>query len=148
MVGREMTLNSILILILMFWSQILMAGDFHLLEVRDLSVEYNKYQGVYRNSYLLNQDGTFHQLDSGGSFNLNVDLLKFLYTQNRVHLAGDETQVKYVGWEWESGLRLGSLEGYWHHHSQHELEGVSPRGDKYPLENYVGVRVHLIGGPQ
>lgn len=122
--------------------------DIRMIEVRDMSMEYFKYRGETSDPYLVQEDGSPIPLTTGAALNFNLGLVNnILYWNNRVHEATDNRpSVRHVGWEWEGGLHIGSVDIYEHHHSQHGLEYRNPRGDHFPLENTIGIRVHLIGG--
>lgn len=121
------------------------AAEYKLLNVRELSAETYEYRGVYRDSYTLQDNGEPRQLTRGGALNLNVDFANAIYMDNHWHLAGDEAQVRQVGWQYETGFYFRAVELYWHHHSQHVLDQPNPRNDKFPLENWYGIRVTIIG---
>lgn len=127
----------------------LRASELHLLEVKDLSVEYWQYDRDYRNSYLLDSEGRSLQLRDGGAINLNLTPINWTYMDNIFHMANDiDSHPRYVGWKWEAGIRLGRFDVFREHHSQHGLEYENPRGDGFPLENSVGIRIRLIGGKE
>lgn len=124
----------------------LQAAELHVLEIQDLSVEYWRYEGVYRNSYLVKQDDSPMQLQDGAALNLRLNPINYTYIDNRIHMASDtDRHVRYVGWEWEAGVQYKMIDVFEHHHSQHGLEYINPRGDGFPLENSYGVRIHIIG---
>lgn len=122
------------------------ASEYHLLQVEDLSVEYQRYQGVYRNAYMIDDDGEPMQFSDGAAMNLRLSPINYTYMDNKFHMSSDEYKhVRYVGWEWEAGIHISRVDLFEHHHSQHGLEYVNPRGDGFPLENSYGIRVHIIG---
>ena len=86
-------------------------------------------------------------MNYGAALVWNLDIFKYAYWDNRVHMTTDYSpQVRHVGWQWEFGVRLGHFDVLYKHHSQHSLDYENPRGDAYPLEDMYGVRIHLIGG--
>ncbi len=134
------------------------ASTFSLFEVDRLDMEYYKYRNGYRNPYLITSgddttDGYRPMvLVDGSELNMNLSIAKYMYWRNRFHMASDQYKhVKYVGWEYEGGLDISSLtsstipvELFQHHHSQHGLEYVNPRGDKFPVEDTYGIRFIFI----
>ncbi len=119
---------------------------YSLWEVDDLSMEYYKYREQFRDPYFIEQDGhTYKPMSSGAELKMNLSLLKYSYWDNRIHMASDETNVvKHVGWEWEAGLHLPYIDLFSHHHSRHGLEYQNPRGDRFPVEDYFGIRFRFI----
>ncbi len=122
------------------------AKEFSLWEVNELNLEYYKYRGQFRDPYFIEQDGsTYKPMRDGAELNMNLSVLKWLYWDNRYHMAMDETsQVRHVGWEWEAGLRLKYIDLFSHHHSRHGLEYINPRGDRFPVEDFYGIRFKFI----
>lgn len=125
------------------------AKEFHLLDVEELNMEYFKYEGQYRDSYYVHGDSNPIQMSSGAALNMRLQVANYLYWDNRFHLDNDDgNRVRAAGWQWEAGARIPwvPLDFFQHHHSRHILDIQNPRGDKFPLENTYGVRIHFIGG--
>lgn len=138
--------NLITLCLLLLTGSNSQAAELHVLEIQDLSVEYWKYEGLYRNSYLAEKSGDPMQLQDGAALNLRLNPINYTYIDNRIHMASDtDRHVRYVGWEWEAGVQYKMIDVFEHHHSQHGLEYINPRGDGFPLENSYGVRIHIIG---
>lgn len=135
------------------------AGNrFSLWTVDRLDMEYYKYRAGYRNPYLIDPGGDTVDgyqpmpLADGAELHMDLDVLRYGYFRNRFHMASDQFKhVKYVGWEYETGLDLARFPNYplpfdifQHHHSQHGLEYVNPRGDRFPVEDTYGIRFKFI----
>lgn len=140
-------------------------GRFTLWTVDRLDMEYYKYREGYRNPYLLDEGATEGgqgidtaegyrpmPLVDGAELHVDIDILKYGYWRNRFHMASDQYKhVRYVGWEYEAGVDLARFPQYSlpfeifeHHHSQHGLEYVNPRGDRFPVEDTYGIRFKFI----
>lgn len=133
------------------------ASAWSLFEVDRLDMEYYKYKTGYRNPYLIEggddtPDGYKPMpLVDGAELHMDLGIAEYVYWRNRFHMASDEHKhVRYVGWEYENGIDLERIvptlpfEIFQHHHSQHGLEYVNPRGDKFPVEDTYGIRFKFI----
>lgn len=134
------------------------AYGYTLFSVDRLEMDYYKYRTGYRNPYLITsgddtEDGYRPMaLVDGSDLQMDLGIADLLYWRNRFHMGSDEFKhVKYVGWEYEVGVdtsRVTShtipVELFQHHHSQHGLEYVNPRGDKFPVEDTYGIRLKFI----
>lgn len=110
-------------------------------------MDYFRYQEYNRDPYFVDRRGHYIQFRDGAALNLNLRVVHFMYWKNRIHMDMDHTpQVRHVGWEWEAGIHVPFLpiDLFQHHHSRHWLEGESPRGDDYPIENSYGIRFKFI----
>lgn len=141
-------MNLIYLISLFVVNSILQAKEYSLWSVDELNMEYYRYERDYRDPYFIEPDGrTYKPMRDGAELNMNLSVLKWLYWDNRMHMGMDQTsQVRHVGWEWEAGLRLPYIDIFSHHHSRHGLEYINPRGDRFPVEDYVGIRFKFIGG--
>lgn len=133
------------------------SSAFSLWDVDRLDMEYYKYRPGYRNPYFVEYgsdkgDGYAPMvMDNGAELHLDVSSQDVLYWRNRFHMATDQNKhVKHVGWEWEWGVNgsrwKAPVDLFVHHHSQHGLEYINPRGDRFPVEDTYGIRFKLIEG--
>lgn len=75
----------------------------------------------------------------GTALNWNVNLLWLFKWENKVHMAGTDSQVRAVGWEYKVSLPLFPyVTPFYYHHSQHVMERGRDRRT-YPLSNFYGV---------
>lgn len=132
-----------------------LAGEWRLLDAREVSVEFWHVENQ-RDAYLrFNDPGsdTFGETETwkyGAAMNLNVDLVRFptrqpwgIYWNNHVHMDATEAAVRHAGWLYEFGLHAGQyLDVFVRHHSRHVLDQT--RDDKFPLMNYVGARLIVL----
>ncbi len=116
-----------------------------LLCVSALSIDYYRFDGVPR----LAQAPAW-EIAQGVALSTEIrglDLSKWipawLYWRNRVHGEMDTSQFRLVGWEFEAGVRLGPVEVYRGHHSQHILDAQHP-WMRFPVQDTMGVRIHFI----
>lgn len=132
------------------WFFALMAGEakaegWRLLDLETFNMEYYRLD-AYRDDYASYALDTNESWKDGAATNFNLTLLAYdqyrIYMDNRVHMEDTNSQVRHVGWEWETGVDLKLIDIFWHHHSQHVLDATVP-GERYPLENYYGVRVNF-----
>lgn len=121
--------------------------SFSLFDVKEANMEYHKFKSGYRDGYLIDKDGTTPiRLEDGGELNLNVRLLNYIYFDNKFHFASDESKsIRQVGWLYEVGIKLPYIDVFANHHSQHGVEYISPQGDRFPVQDYYGVRFKFIG---
>jgi hypothetical protein len=137
-----------LVTMVMFWSTVGYADDLHILSLDEFT--FDTYRIInHRDPYYpygdMGSDG--EHWDKGVAADFNIDLLKYqdfdFYWRNRVHGESTDQQFREVGWQFETGLELRNyVQLYYQHHSQHILDAEGQYG-KYPLENYVGVRMTL-----
>jgi hypothetical protein len=121
------------------------AQELHLLSLRELNIEYYRIDN-HRDSYFEYADRSEQREEhwvGGTAANYTLDMVKYgnwgLYWDNRIHGEGTDAQFREVGWQYELGLQLGpKLQAYWNHHSRHVLD--DSRADRFPLDNFYGVR--------
>lgn len=61
-----------------------------------------------------------------------------VYWSNRVHALGVGPRVRWVGWQYEAGLRFAPVDVYFSHHSEHALDREHPL--LQPVSNSVAIR--------
>lgn len=77
------------------------------------------------------------------NLNVNIELLDdWLYMNNTVHSLTDQSQFRFMGWEYELGINVYDyVHIYYQHFSGHLLD------DTYqwpsPLDNTIGVKLYL-----
>jgi len=111
------------------------------LDTTHLSLEVRKMDtvGHKRHAYYPEKD------DWRGYVGLNWNVESgYWYWNNRTYFYGDQSQVRHIGWEWESGFHYKGLYLFWYHHSEHTADDVSATGAKFPLEDSLGVRIELL----
>ncbi len=127
--------------------------EFHLLELKDATIEYKSFfPGGYRQT--LNGNGIDDRtLGKEVILYLNTDIGKYFFWDNRIHGGTDEVvgpdgqgtgkgQFRDVGWEFKFGVRPASfLTVLYTHHSQHVLDQKMP--GRFPVEDSIGFQLHL-----
>jgi len=118
-----------------------------LLCVSGLSIDYYRFDGTPRMA-----QASAWEMTQGLALSTEIRALDVsqwlpasLYWRNRVHGEMDTSQFRLVGWEFELGARVGPVEIYRGHHSQHILDAVHP-WMRFPVQDTIGIRVHLLGG--
>lgn len=61
-----------------------------------------------------------------------------IYWANRVHALSVGPRVRWVGWEYEAGIRFPALDFFFHHHSEHALDRAHPI--LQPVSNSIAFR--------
>ena len=124
-------------LLILAMSQISMA-EFKLFDVDQIFIDAEKIEDK-RDPYIPDEAFTY-----GGSFNLNLRAFHFLRWENRLHLAGTNSQVREAGWQFRVAIPLFTpdLEAYYGHHSRHVLERANPSRE-FPLDNVIGLRIYF-----
>lgn len=126
-----------------------LAGNLHLLEPKDVYLEYYKYTSMH-DPYLYPIDREIYQ---GASFNTDFNIIRYkdflIYWKNNLHF--DQSRVsghiKHAGWQYEIGLPLlmakdsTKIELFKQHHSRHVLEET--RSTHFPVYDRYGVRFRL-----
>lgn len=128
-----------------------LAGEYHLLAVDRLDLEYQKLDPSNRDPYAPTYTGYWRER---AVLHWDLKLIGFLYWRNNIHTETFDPggQVKTVGWEWEAGAEVGKyLDLFHYHHSRHVLdEGPLSRfngqSNQFPVDNSYGVRIHLLQG--
>lgn len=120
------------------------AADIFSLE--EISLDYIKFQGArdYPISLLEGQ-----QLTDFVDLNINIDVLKYFYFNNKIHSAesstdGDISQFRVVGWEYRIGVRLLSfLDVGLYHYSEHVLDNNYPISLGSPEMTGIELRIYF-----
>lgn len=138
-------MRNLAILITIFISFMLWSESAKSVEVNSLYFEAEDTFGPNR-QYYLPQDSV-----PKNNFNLGLDLdltagLNILYLNNLISTTVDQSQFRYAALDMEFGLNttLG-FQVYVRHYSGHILDATDPFGDRFPQENVVGIRFHIIG---
>lgn len=136
-----------LCLVWLLSSSSLVAAEFRLLELDSVDFEYQKLDPSNRDPYAPEFTGLWRER---AALRWDLRIAKYMYWNNHVHTETYQPSgmVKTVGWEWETGFRLGDHADIFHyHHSRHVMEedpeNRFPSGNAFPVENAVGIRVHL-----
>lgn len=106
----------------------------------ELSVDWMHYHPYSRSPFFYNSE-----MKDGIAFHMNTDLLlDHLYWDNTVHADTDSAQFHSVGWKFELGTHVTTfLDLYYHHHSQHVMDGQLPFM-KYPSEDSYGITINIF----
>jgi hypothetical protein len=102
-------------------------------------VEAEKGVGTNRSAYIRNEERA-GSLDMG----FKVGMTKWAYSETRVMSDYTSSQFRHVGLENEMGVRLGNIDLYLKHRSDHGMDATY-FPDKYPNENSIAIRVWLYG---
>jgi hypothetical protein len=148
-------MKSFLLLFVVLFHGEAAAAELHLLEPTKLTLEGYQVPNN-RDEYLrINDCGSTKYVESnaecwryGAAVNFDLDFVRYdewaLYWRNNVHMAATQCCVRHVGWEFEWGVEASRhMDVFYHHHSQHLLDGDRP-ARRYPLINEYGVRFVFI----
>lgn len=142
----------------LFLPSVAFSRDFSLLDVESAGVK-AAYFGCNRDPMTPHLDrGCEGDYKGRVAFELNLRLLEVGYWDNDVHTEGIDSQVKTVGWHWETGLHITKkFDLFYEHHSRHVMEGLQPRiydynsqqhiQQKFPLEDSYGLRLKFYINP-
>lgn len=159
---------GILIMLALLLCSKLHAEEFHVLELKDLSMEYKQHRN-YRDSYFpqyetinghcagYNNDGTLSTecMTYGAGVNFDLSIVKFkamdLFWNNKVDMDATNRQVRQVGWDWEVGPKFDKVSVFYHHHSRHLMESATVYNEgsldeqkiKYPLRDEYVIRFNF-----
>lgn len=140
-----------LYLLAFFLSTKAFGNELRILSLESFRLEHSHVEH-YRDSYFPYPD--MHH-DEGGEYwtrktsaMFDVDLLTYgiygLRWKNDVHGMSTNSQFRETGWKWRFGLQVHEMVEFFHdHHSRHLLDDVSPTGDRFPVEDFLGVSVEL-----
>lgn len=110
--------------------------DFEVIKLREASVKYQKFAD---NNYAPYFDKPQKERLS---LVVNSDLLKYGFWNNRVHGTTTEDQYRWVGWNFQVGVRLfRQLDVQYEHHSQHAMDYNI--GAHFPVEDSVGFTLYF-----
>lgn len=103
-------------------------GDFRLLDVKDVYVDYMSFQ--YSNEPFLAP--TYHAKDR---VDLHLDLEGMngiLFLDNMIHSETDIAQYRLVGWNYRGGIHIGPFcDVFFEHYSMHLLDYVPQQSSSY-----------------
>jgi len=125
------------------------AGDFHFLELNELSLDLKSYMdgGHYP---LITDNGLYggRLLDKELNMTVKTDILHYLYWDSTIHSMTDRTkdkqhgQFRTVGLEFGFGVRLSSsVEVGYYHFSEHMLDASFPW--HFPVRDAIQVKFFL-----
>lgn len=133
-------MNNIILILIMLFSLPVFAGEFRILKINKLHLEFDHAVGTNRHWTI--PDGE----EKKGSFNLRFDLSN--YQENiflRQYLETFYTgQFRYVGYTSEIAAEPydSGLEFFIKHKSEHSLDNQYEM--RYPNQNSIGVRIKFI----
>jgi hypothetical protein len=101
-------------------------------ELRELSIQYKRYNEGTRYPYMMTKP------NDGLNLKMDIDVIGGLYFDNRIVSNTDDGQYRFVGWNFQVGLRLfPALRIQYEHFSQHLMEQVNP-ATRFPVEDSIG----------
>lgn len=129
-------------LILLTTPIICTAYDYHLIDLNELSIQYDNYAALNdkaRNA-LIYPD---HPKE-GINVNVNTTVARFGYVDSIIETLTNSGQYASIGLNIRLGLRVtDNLEFGIHHHSQHLLDRAHSYMDKFPSEDSVQLKLYL-----
>jgi hypothetical protein len=139
-----------IILLALLWAGTAQAGDYRLLDVDRLDLEYGKFVPTTRDPYVPQYAGRWRDEIA---LQWDVTLLQWGYWRNHVHTETTDPSgsVTTVGWQFELGVHLGDrVDVYREHHSRHVMEAepehrFEAAHAQFPVEDLYGVRLHIYG---
>lgn len=143
-------MRSIFILLLFFFMSSTpgFAKTFKLVELDEVSVDAFDIQAK-RDPYFPNMQSK--DWGQGANFHIKNHFFKHMFWNNRLHLSGSQTQIRHVGWEFNTGFHIipDVADIFYYHHSQHVTEEA--RDDifdnskrQFPVEDLIGIKVYLF----
>jgi hypothetical protein len=125
-----------LVLIILILSALL-ANSSDAVELTDASIQYQKFAIPNFQPYF--DRPARERL----TLRLDSDVFPGVFFNNRIHGTTDETQYKWIGWNFQVGIRpISQLSLQFEHHSQHMLD--SNMGAHFPVEDSLGLTLHLV----
>ena len=126
------------IFVLLMMSTVSEAAEFQLFELKEASVTYRSFQGGARDPLY-----TISPKVAEVETRLNVDVLRYMFFDNKVHGGMDQDQFRVVGWNYKLGARIAPcLDVQYEHHSQHLLDSAYPYS-RFPVENSLGFTLYF-----
>ncbi len=125
------------------------AKEWKLLELREVTIGYEQYLPGGHDP-LLSENGLDNKAPgSQVEFEVNTDVAKYLYFNNRVHAGTDKDrdgdgrgQYRSVGWQFAFGVHVSEyLDVEYAHHSQHDLDHELPF--HFPTVDSIGIKLFL-----
>jgi hypothetical protein len=107
------------------------ADDWKLLELDEASVNYKSF---HPNNHAPLFDGPQKERVT---LNLDADVAKFFFFNNKVHGTTTSAQYHLIGWNFQIGARVSKyVDVQYEHHSQHLLDRPAP--GHFPVEDSIG----------
>lgn len=110
-----------------------------MLELRELCLTYTKYADVNYSAYFP------QRAKDGIAMESKTDLFHYGFLNTLVHGTSDESQYRHVGLQLDLGVRIGKLDVYARHHSQHILDRGEYYDRHFPVSDSVNVKLYLYG---
>ena len=110
-----------------------------IVKIKNLFIETEKRTNVNREYYLVNQKSAEYDFNLG----LNLDLPMSFYYNNIVNSITDNSQFRFIGYQFEVGAKpFNGVDIYFQHFSGHALDQRFT--EDFPQRNKFGVRFNFI----
>jgi hypothetical protein len=123
-------------------------SDFHLLELKELYVNYFRFYEGGQYPLITNNGLPNKEMDRQLDLHIKTDILHYFYWDSRIHSMTDRDmdtnkgQFRLVGLETRFGIRLSStIEFGYYHFSQHTLDHQTPY--HYPVQDALELKIYL-----
>lgn len=107
-------------------------------DLNEVSLEYKSFLGQGRD--LLLYPELHHE---GMAINLGIDVLKYGFWDSQIGSLTTDAQFRAVWLDTRLGARVGPVEAFFFHKSQHLLDRAHSFLPKFPVEDGVGLKIYL-----
>ncbi len=119
------------------------ASEYHLIDTREVYVNAKQFLPNGYSPYM--SQGS--ELNKGIDLHIKTDVLVVGYVDQMVWSLIDQSQFRWVGWNYKIGIRtLSFLDIEYEHFSRHVLDRTNPfmtYGARFPVEDSIGVNIYL-----
>jgi hypothetical protein len=132
----------LIVLIALILAAVILHKNANAVELTDVSIQYQKF---FDNNYSPYLNGPQNEKLT---LLVNTDLLPAVFWNNKIIGITDDTQYRHIGWNFQLGLRVTPIFSVqYEHFSQHALDRVTPLGGHFPVEDSLGLTLHLMSVP-
>lgn len=108
-------------------------------ELKELSLTYTKYAEANYSPYFP------QRAKDGIAMESKTAILRYGFLNTLVHGTSDEHQYRHVGLQLDLGIRIGKLDVYARHHSQHILDSAEYWDRHFPVSDTLNIKLYLYG---
>lgn len=139
---KTLILGVCCVIILFVFSTLICYADYHIIDLKELSIDYKNYAMVNKNARnsLIYPEPPKEAIN----VNINMDFATYFYWNNVIESLTTDGQYRSIGLQTQIGVRLSEhLELGYYHHSQHLIDRQHSYMDKYPVEDAVQIKLYL-----
>ena len=137
-------------ILIMLWLIVLLAGrveaatDYHLIDIRELALDYKNYKMINpnaRNALIYPESPK-----EGVNVELKLDVMnRLFYWDSAIESLTTDSQYRSVGLKLWMGLHLSDhMDVGYYHHSAHILDATQSRMNGFPVEDAVQIKLYLF----